>query len=233
MTPGPVPDFPAWAGERADARFSDWLRASAQPEWDAVINHRFADELADGVLDRRVMARYLVQDYTFLDAFVVLMASAIATAPTLDDRLPLGRFLGMVTSDENTYFQRAFTALGVSDEDRILTPVEPTTRDFQEIMREAAAGGAHANMIAVLLVTEWTYYGWAHRVSDRRPEPFWLAEWIDLHAGAPLRTLVEALRAQIDRDGPELSHDARAECLDYFKRATALERAFFDMAYEV
>ncbi len=233
MSPGPVPDFPAWAGERADTRFSDWLRASAQPTWDAVVNHRFADELADGTLDRRVMARYLVQDYTFLDAFVVLMASTVAAAPRLEDRIPLCQFLAMVTGEENTYFQRAFAALEVSEEARLATPLEPVTQAFQDIMREAAAGGAHADMLAVLLVTEWTYYGWAHRVGDRRPEAFWLAEWIDLHAGEPLRRLVEVLRAQIDRDGPELDGEARARCLDFFKRTVELEQAFFDMAYAI
>ena len=46
------------------------------------------------------MRQYLVQDYSFLDSFVRLVASAIVKAPSLDDRIPLGRFLGAVSSDE-------------------------------------------------------------------------------------------------------------------------------------
>ena len=43
---------------------------------------------------------------------------AIVKAPSLADRIPLGRFLGAVSSDENTYFHRAFDALNVPKVDR-------------------------------------------------------------------------------------------------------------------
>ena len=110
--------YGSWATGRAAGQFSEWLREAAEPTWSEAASHRFTRELADGTLADEVMRRYLVQDYAFLDSFVRLTASAIVKAPSLAERVPLGRFLGAVTGEENTYFQRAFDALGVPAEDR-------------------------------------------------------------------------------------------------------------------
>ena len=136
--------YEGWAAGRADARFIEWLRQQAEPAWSEATDHRFTRELAEGTLADAVMRRYLVQDYSFLDSFVRLVASAIVKAPSLAvcrtdvcrprhgtrrprgvksdrllaDRIPLGRFLGAVSGEENTYFHRAFDALSVPEADR-------------------------------------------------------------------------------------------------------------------
>src|SRR6266511_3798966 len=107
--------YDAWAAGQADARFTEWLREQGEPTWTEATGHRFTQELADGTLADAVMRRYLVQDYSFLDSFVRLVASAIVKAPSLADRIPLGRFLGDVSSEENSYFHRAFDALSVRE----------------------------------------------------------------------------------------------------------------------
>lgn len=223
------PDYPAWAEGRAAARFTDWLREAAGPGWQQVACHPFTDALADGTLPRDAMVRYLVQDYTFIDALVVLLGAAVVEAPALADRLPLGRFLGLLASEENTYFERAFAALGVREADRAAAPLDPVTAEFQALLRRAARR-PYAEMMAVLCVAEWCYLAWADRVKHRRPAEFWFAEWIDLHSGDEFEGWVGHLRGQLDRAGPALDPAARAACRDAFLRTVRLEKAFFDMA---
>jgi thiaminase/transcriptional activator TenA len=122
-------------------RFTDELREAAGDQWQRVIAHRFTAELASGDIDRTVLKRYLIQDHLFLDAFVVLLASIVAKAPTLEDRIPGCQFLGMVTSQENTYFERAFDKLGVTLEERQSTPTHPVTTKFIHQMRNTAENG--------------------------------------------------------------------------------------------
>ena len=69
---------------------------------------------------------------------MALLGAAISTADTFEARLRFGRFAGMVSGEENTYFMRAFEALGVTEEQRALIPDTPPTTGFQAIMREAA-----------------------------------------------------------------------------------------------
>lgn len=208
-------------------RFTDELRSAHREAWNRAAAHRFTTELMAGVLPDAVMARYLVQDHRFLDAFLGLLGAAIAASDRLPSRLRLGRFVGAVAGEENTYFERAFAALGVSDERRATDPDAPATVGFKALMREAAATRSYPAALSVLSVAEWLYLDWASRAPQPLPPNFVHAEWITLHDNPDFRDLVEFLRGELDRTGP-----AEAErCRDLFGRAVRLEGAFFDEAY--
>ena len=148
------------------------------------------------------MARYLIQDHRFLDSFLVLLGAALASADTFEARLRFGRFIGMVSSEENTYFLRAFEALGVTEDRRAADPDTQPTTGFKALMREAAERRSYAAALSVLTVTEWLYLDWASRAPQPRPHNFVHAGWITLHDSPTLRGFVEFLRAELDRIGP-------------------------------
>lgn len=52
--------FDAYAVDRPDARFTDWLRAQSEPNWTGATEHRFVRELVDGTIDDADFRRYLV-----------------------------------------------------------------------------------------------------------------------------------------------------------------------------
>lgn len=208
-------------------RFTETLRRAAEPGWSRAVTHRFVQELYTGTVPDAVMARYLVQDHRFLDAFLALLGGAMASADSTAARLRLGQFVGMVSTEENTYFLRVFDALGVTEADRAATLDAPPTAGFQAIMREAAASGSYAACLSVLNVAEWLYLDWASRAPQPLPDSFVHAEWITLHDNPDFRDFVAFLRAELDRVGPGSSDI----CHDLFGRAVALELAFFDAAY--
>ncbi len=227
----PPSAYDTWATSRADGRFSEWLREEAEPTWSEAVNHQFTRELAGGTLADGVMRRYLVQDYSFLDSFVRLVGSAIVKAPSLADRVPLGRFLGTVTGEENTYFQRAFDALGVPAEDRARPVLRGPTQAFHQLMADAIAATGYVETLTPLVVFEWLYNAWATAVADRRPERFYHREWIALHSNPVFDSFVAWLRAQMDRDGPTLAPERQNRVAAVFRRTVVLEKAFFDDAY--
>src|SRR5215468_6086693 len=96
-------------------RFTEILRTASEPGWSDAVGHRFVKELFAGSVPDAVMARYLIQDHRFLDSFLILLGAALATADTFEARLRFGRFIGMVSGEENTYFLRAFQALSVTE----------------------------------------------------------------------------------------------------------------------
>ena len=214
-------------------RPSEMLRARSADDWDAATRHPFCAELAAGTLPKAKMVWYLAQDYSFIDGFVRLAASAIAHAPKLEDRIPLAQFLAVITGPENTYFQRSFDALGVAERDRSQPDLAPATIAFRELMEEAAASGEYARMVAVLTVAEWSYLSWATPFAPPPADlPFYFAEWIDLHAGAGFESVVAYLRDQLDKAWEAADDAGRARATDAFARAVELERAFFDAAYQ-
>lgn len=209
-------------------RYTETLRHASEPTWSQAVSHRFVAELCAGTVPDQVMARYLIQDHRFLESFLMLLGAAIATADSFEARLRFGRFTGMVSGEENTYFLRAFAALGVTEEQRSNTPDTKPTAGFKSIMREAAATRSYAAALSVLNVAEWLYLDWAMKAPKPLPANFVYAEWITLHDNPDFREFVAFLRTELDRVGPA----EEAISKDFFLRTVALERAFFDSTYE-
>ncbi len=222
--------FGEFAAESPGARFSEWLRRAAAPEWRAATGHRFTVELGRDRLDDAVFRRYLIQDYAFLETLVAVLGHAVGRAPTMAKKLPLARFLAAVTGEENTYFQRAFDALGVPEADREAPRLAPVTRSLQEVMLAACDEG-WPEILAVLLPAEWIYLSWATAQKACRPARFYLEEWIVLHNVAEFAAFVDWLRRQMDLQGPALPSRRQRRVAELFRRMVELEVAFFDAAY--
>lgn len=222
--------FAAYAADRPDARFTAWLRASAEPEWTAATEHRFTRELAEGVLDDAVFRRYIVQDYAFIGTLTGTVGYAVGQAPTMTAKRTLTDFLGTLTAEENDYFKRTFDALNVPDADRTAPDTADVTAAFEDLLGRAAREGDYEETLAVLLPAEWIYLTWATSQSDR-PDTFYLAEWIELHANQAFERFVDWLRGELDTYGPQLNERRQRRIYRHFKRTTALEVAFFDLAY--
>ena len=214
----------------AQARFSDWLRARAEPAWGAAVSHRFTRELAADSLPDAVYARYLIQDYVFLDVLARAVALAIAAAPDMPPKSRLSAFLAAVTSEENDTFLRSFEALGVAEAEWRDAQPAPVTGDLRDLMLGAAKDG-YAPALAVLLPAEWIYLSWATAVKDRKPARFYLREWIEIHTLPEFEAFVAWLRAETDRLGAALPPEGQARLGDLFREMAELEAAFFDAAY--
>jgi thiaminase/transcriptional activator TenA len=218
--------------ESGHDRFTAWLRARAEPDWTAAVDHRFTRELGDGTLDDAVFRRYLVQDYAFVDTLVGLVGHAVGDAPTMAEKSHLSDFLAVLTDDEDDYFRRSFDALDVSESTRTDPQRTATTAAFEDLLTRAAHQGGYAESLAVLVPAEWVYLSWASRAADRDRDRFYLDEWVDLHANPGFEATVGWLREQLDEVGPTLSPRRQARVDRLFRRTAALEVAFFESAYQ-
>ncbi len=211
----------------APTRFTEWLRSRSEPDWTAVVEHPFTTALFDGRVPDERMRGYLVQDYQFVDDFLALLGSALAKADRYTSRLALAGSIAVVTSEENTYFQRSFDALGVPEPDRATPRLDDATIAFRDLMSDTNARGTYEEALTVLTVAEWTYWEWARRAPADLPANFVHAEWIALHNNAEFGEWVEWLRSELDRVGDELDERDQARCLRLFQHATRCELDFF------
>ena len=210
-------------------RPTDHLKSLCADDWQAATRHAFTDQMAAGTLPEDRMLAYLEQDHLFIDGFVRLLASTVARAPSLPNAVPGAQFLGLICGPENTYFLRAIAALG-GDASQPAT-AHPVTAELQAIMRRAAQSDSYAQMLAVLVVAEWSYLDWAAPHAGKAGDlPFWFGEWITLHSGAGFEGVVAYLREQLDREWPELSTTQQRTVEAIFTETTRAERAFFDAA---
>jgi len=221
-------DFDNWAAGRDSARVTDWLREISEPDWSATVNHPLFDDLAGGRLSGEDFAVYMVQDYGFVDPFTALLGHAIGHAPNMADRVVLGQFMGMLTSEENNTFERTFETFGVSAARREAPEYLPETLAFRELLHDSARSGSYAEILAVLVVTEWVYLEWASRVRRAEGLHALMGEWIDLHDNPGFREFVAWLRRRLDEEAETLDDAAFSRMALRFRDTVAKERAFHD-----
>jgi thiaminase/transcriptional activator TenA len=228
-----APDsYDAYAVETADPRFTDWLRERAGHDWSAATESQFTRQLRAGTLDDAAIRRYLVQDYAFVGTLVGAFGHAVGQAPTMAAKSRLVNFLAVLTDDEDDYFERAFEALDVPESERSDPALTPTTRAFEDLLERASREGGYAETLAVLVPAEWSYRAWATPVPEDRPDRFYLAEWIDLHANDGFREFVGWLRRELDREGAAASPRRQERLARLFRRTVELEAAFFETALD-
>lgn len=147
----------------------------------------------------------------------------------------------VITGPENTYFERCFEALGVSEQEISDTPTAEVTSKFCNLMTDAAKSQNLEEMLAVIVVCEWAYLSWGQAVLANKDQPvcrkdFVTYEWVDLHSGPGFESVIAYLRGLLDREGERLkatsSDDRLKNCERRFLEAVNLEEEFFDFAYK-
>ena len=214
----------------AGSSFAAVLRTRHEAAWTRATTHRFVRELGNGTLDDRVLRGYLVQDYAFVTTLASLVGLAIAKAPTMAGKRLFARFAAILTSDENTYFERCFAAPGVTQEERDRPALWPESERFLALLRDAGADG-YADILSVLLPAEWIYLDWAEAQAGKAPPRFEHAEWIALHAGSGFRDFVMGVAAEFDAASASLDDAARRRAAGRFAAMVELEGEFFEAAY--
>ena len=100
-------------------------------------------------------------------------------------------------------------------------------------MKDVAFHGTLAEMLAVIVVCEWSYQSWGQIVNeDMVRDDFVCYEWVDLHCGASFDAVVQHLRALLDNESAYLSDEDKEKCANRFMSAVQLEEDFFNYAYE-
>ena len=179
-------------------------------------------------------ARYLIEDYAFIIDLASVLGYLVAKAPTMAAKARLSTFLAALTSSENDYFLRSFEALGVPEDVYGNSVQSPVTQAFANLMLTSADQGGYAEGLACLLCAEWVYLTWGEREAHKpRPRHFYLAEWIDLHAGPNFEGFVNWLREEMDHIGQALAPVDQHRVAECFEKMCTLEVAFFDFAFGI
>jgi len=231
--PAPAPVRPSFADAAAAEprlRFSDWLRASCGPAWDAMIAHRFTHDIAADALPPGVFERYLRYERGFVRTAVKVFAHALIQAPTADDQRHVAGILATLTGEQERYFEECYARLDLPS----AGPDDPPPAAVRALGDGALAIAAHGTfeeILSTMLAAEWMYLVWcarAHAAAPRRTEA---ARWIALHVGGAFGAGVAWTRARVDALGPQLDPARRAACADHFRRMAELEVAFHDAPY--
>lgn len=227
-----TPTRTSTARPRRTTRFSDWLRQQAGVAWSAAVNHRFTREFSRGRLEETVFKRYLINEYSFVEASATVTGYAIAYAPSIEAKAHLAAAVYALTTEQREYFTRAFSALGIPGGHRTPHSLDMSVMAFRDMVIRTAAHGGYEDILATMLAAEWLYLTWSTRTWKRRPPPQpYYREWVKIHVSPAFQAHVAWMRAELDTVGPDLPLSRQVEIAHVFRRTLEMEVFFHDAAY--
>jgi len=212
--------------------FTDELRPTAEPIWEAIVEQPMVSGLGDGTLDEAPFRYWVRQDYVYLIEYSRLFALGAAKAPDLER---MGTFAGLLESTITTEMDlhRTYAAeFGIDESELEATEPSPTTRAYTDFLVRTAALGTFGDLVAALLPCMWGFNETGTRLAAAgKPDHEGYAEWIDTYAGAEFTELTEWCLDLMDDVAVGSTEADRQRYRELFLTSARYEYLFWDAAW--
>ena len=213
-------------------KFTDELRLTAAPIWEADLKHPFVRGIADGSLPTEKFKFYLIQDYLFLLDYSRVFAHGAIKA---HDEATMAMFAELLNATLNTEMDlhRGYCKkFGISAAEMEAAPVAPTTHAYTRHLLNVAEVGTLADLVAGVLPCQWGYAEIGTTLAEQggSPEPLY-QEWIDMYASPEFLSLGKWLRDLLNNLVVAYGPSEKERIKNYFLMSSRYEYLFWEMAY--
>lgn len=212
-------------------KFSERLRQTSDPIWEASFRHPFVVGIGQGTLPLESFRYYVLQDSYYLQHFAQVQALGAAKASDLGTSNRLAIHVQGTYEAELALHRDFVKRLGITPEELSTFEPAPTAYAYTSHLIRAAYTGHLGDIIAAILPCYWLYYEIGERLKGERPvEPIYQA-WIAAYHGDWFKTLVEEQIQRLDDIAEELTEIERKRMEHHFVLSSQYEYMFWDMAY--
>jgi thiaminase/transcriptional activator TenA len=197
--------------------------------FEAMVRHRFVEDIKANRLPNEAFERYLVFEGAFVDTAIAIFSYATAKAGTIEEKRWLIGVLDALANQQIAYFEKTFAA-------RAIDPASYDTgradvAAFREGMLAIARDGGFLDTIAAMFAAEWMYWTWSTEADRAAISDPLLKEWVRLHAEPEFEAQARWLKAVLDEAGETMDLAERKRLSAIFGRAQRLEIDFHEAAY--
>ena len=213
-------------------QFTDELRQSAAPIWEADLRHPFVRGIADGTLPMEKFKFYLIQDYLFLLDYSRVFAYGVIKAPDEATMALFSQLLNETLNTEMDLHRGYCEKFGISAAEMEQAPVAPTTHAYTRHVLNVAQSGTLAELIAGVLPCQWGYAEIGTTLAEQggSPEPLY-QEWIEMYASDEFLALGKWLRSLLNELTAESSSAEKERLKQHFLFSSRYEYLFWEMAW--
>ncbi|MBB3593172.1 thiaminase/transcriptional activator TenA [Rhizobium sp. BK529] len=197
--------------------------------FEAMVNHRFVEDIKADRLSKEAFERYLVFEGDFVDTAIAIFSYATAKAESIEQKRWLIGVLDSLANQQIAYFEKTFAARGI----------DPSCYDtgradvaaFRDGMLAIARDGGFLDTIAAMFAAEWMYWTWSITANMTAISDPLLKEWVTLHAEPEFEAQARWLRAVLDKAGETMDSAERKRLSAIFGHVQRLEIDFHEAAY--
>ncbi|MFB2551767.1 TenA family protein [Ensifer soli] len=195
----------------------------------AMLAHRFVEDVKADRLTKEQFERYLVFEGAFVDTAMSIFAYATAKAGTIAQKRWLIAVLDALANHQIAYFEKVFATRAI----------DPSTYDvdipevvaFRAGMLGIARDGGFLDTVAAMFAAEWMYWTWSKQAAACAISDPLLKEWVDLHVDPGFADQANWLKAELDAAGETLGDAEQGRLSGIFGRAMQLEIDFHHAPY--
>ncbi len=206
--------------------FSARLVERVAPLWGLMLDHPFLLETRDGSLPDATFARWMRQDYLFVEAAIPFMGALIAKAPAVH-RKPLTDAMTAFYGELELFRERA------GDQGVELAHIRPSfvCHAYAQFLLATAALDGYAEGFTVLYGAEKAYHdSWKVVKAGIDPGSPWIA-FVENWAGDAFAGWVAWLETELDALGAAAAPAGRERMTQLFELTVRYEIAFWELAY--
>ncbi|KAF5210715.1 TENA/THI-4/PQQC family protein [Clavispora lusitaniae] len=218
--------------------FVQELHEKFSKEFNVSVSHPLTNELCHGTLPDYKLYTYLVQDLKFFQDGLKIFGAALTHCDDKDAAIVLGKQIGFVCNDENTYFHTCLDQLRKDSTSELQAhvpdmvtsaPVLPGTKKYLNELERLAFCQDYPTIITSMYVMEKCYLGWVVHNGKLPKLEYKHQEWVNLHSGPEFAAWVDFLASEVDRVGK--NEDRKKRMTTAFASTVQLEIDFFEACY--
>jgi thiaminase/transcriptional activator TenA len=215
----------------AESSFSQELRATADPIWQAQHDHPFVQQIGQGSVDVESFKRWVRQDYLFLIEYCRLLALAAARAPGLGTLRHFAQLLQATAVTEMDLHRTFATEFDITNAELEAEEMSPVTRAYTDFLLRTAALGDFGELAAALLPCMWGFNEIGLRLAARgRPVDPRYARWIDAYSDPDFTRLATWCRQLVDELAADAGPGPRSRMRQAFLISSRYELLFWDVS---
>lgn len=211
-------------------RFTEAAWSSIANIYQAILDHPFNQELADGTLPREKFIFYMQQDALYLADFARALAIMAGRAPNEEALIQFVRFAEGAAVVERSLHDTYFREFGITAP---ASQQAPACFAYTNFLLATAACRSYEEGMAALLPCFWIYREVGHAIYQRAAPENPYRRWIDTYAGQEFGEWVDRAIALTDAIADQASESARVRMREAFVFSSRLEWMFWDSAYRL
>jgi thiaminase/transcriptional activator TenA len=210
--------------------FTATLWQQIEPVYQAILDHPFNRELADGSLSRERFKFYVQQDALYLADFGRALAILASRSTCPARMLELLRFAEGAVAVERALHEEYFRHFGITDP---TGDQSPACFAYTNFMIATAANKGYEEGLAALLPCFWIYKEVGTHIHRTAAAGNPYQRWIDTYAGEEYGRVVDRAIEMTDEAAEMTSAAGRAAMERAFVASSRLEWMFWDSAYRL
>jgi thiaminase/transcriptional activator TenA len=213
--------------------FSEHLRKTAQPIWDAQLTHPFVIQLGNGTLPERKFRYYILQDARFLGDLSRVFSAAAQKAPDSESALRFNKLAEETIIVERSLHENYGKKWKMTAKQMTSVPMAPTNFAYTRHMLTVAATGSACEITVVALPCAWIYCVVGKHLLRKGPPPKGhpYRDWLMLYASPEFAEVQKWMRKKVDRWAKDASRAEKKRMEEAFIVSSRYEWMFWDMAF--